>query len=247
MSNFDIGNFINSLDGFFARNDLAGAGAFLLEEREKVKISGDKKSELTILNEMTGYYRQTGDEIKGTAAINDALILIDEMNMQDKKSAGTIFLNCATTLKSFGRAKEAMPLYEKAEKILRELSGNDLPLMAGLYNNMALAFQDLKDYEKADEYFHLALDICEKESRLPLEKAITLVNLAHLYFDIDNMDVRPTALMEEAAKILENSENEKYPKYAYTCKKCAPSFGFFGFFADEKIIDKKADKIYARA
>ena len=178
-------------------------------------------------------------------AIDKALTLIDTLGISEKTSSATIYLNAATTMKSFGKSAEAMKNYEKTHEIYRlNLDEND-PLFAGFYNNFALALQDLKRYSEAEEYFLRAIEITEKNSRNELETAVSLVNLAHLYYDMNAEDERINSLVDKALSILENPDFFGYSKYAFTCRKCAPSFGFFGFFLAEKTLNERADRIYA--
>ena len=114
-----------------------------------------------------------------------------------------------------------------------------------LYNTMALALQDLKKYSEAEDYFLKAIKITETNAKNELETAVSLVNLAHLYYEINSEDDRVNSLMEKALDILENPAFFSYSKYAFTCKKCAPSFGYFGFFIAEKTLNERADRIYA--
>ncbi len=244
MQKISLKKFINELDSFFAKEDLQGAGLCLLNWLDLARESGDKPAELIILNEMTGYYRQTKEEQKGLAAIEEAFALLDSFDF-DRKTAATIYLNGATTMKSFGKSVEAMEHYEKSEKLFSEiLDGND-PLFAGFYNNKALALQDLKRYSEAEECFLRAIRITEANEKNELETAVSLVNLAHLYYDMNSEDERINSLMDRALNILDCPDYFGYGKYAFTCRKCAPSFGFFGFFLAEKQLNERADRIYA--
>lgn len=245
MAKISVKNFIAELDSYFARENLGGAGQCLLEWRERAVGAGDKSGELTVLNEMIGFYRQTKDEKAGMAAIKDAFLIIDELEIGGEISAATIYLNGATTMKSFGRSSDAMEFYERTFEIYRAKMPEKSPLFAGLYNNMALALQDIKDFGRAEEYFRKAIEITEDLKGSELETAVSCVNLAHLLYDKNNEDEEINSLMERALSILENPAYFGYDKYAFTCRKCAPSFGFFGFFFAEKYLNERADKVYA--
>lgn len=245
MAKISIKTFINELDSCFAKENLAEAELCLLKWRELARNTGDKQGELTVQNEMTGFYRQTKNEKQGMEAVNNALALIDILGISEKVSSATIYLNAATTMKAFGKSEEAMKIYEKAHGIYRLNLDESDPLFAGFYNNYALALQDLKRYSEAEEYFLKAIKITEKNSKNELETAVSLVNLAHLYYDMNNEDDRVNFVMEKALGILENPDFFGYQKYAFTCRKCAPSFGYFGFFLAEKTLNERADRIYA--
>lgn len=244
MRKISLRTFIKELDSLFAKEDLQGAEACAVKWLDLAREYGDKPGELIVLNEMTGFYRQIKNEEKGLAAVNEAFALLDSFDFE-KKTAATIYLNGATTMKAFGKSAEAMKFYEKSHGLFLEILDKNDPLFAGFYNNKALALQDLKRYSEAEEYFLKAIKITESNPKNELETAISLVNLAHLYYEIDNGDERINSLMDKALDILDCPDYYGYEKYAFTCRKCAPSFGFFGFFLAEKKLNERADRIYA--
>lgn len=244
MRKISLRTFIKELDSLFAKENLQGAEACAVKWLDLAREYGDKPGELIVLNEMTGFYRQIKNEEKGLAAVNEAFALLDSFDFE-KKTAATIYLNGATTMKAFGKSAEAMKFYEKSHGLFLEILDKNDPLFAGFYNNKALALQDLKRYSEAEEYFLKAIKITESNPKNELETAISLVNLAHLYYEIDNGDERINSLMDKALDILDCPDYYGYEKYAFTCRKCAPSFGFFGFFLAEKKLNERADRIYA--
>ena len=235
--------FIKELDGFYAKEDLPGARAYLTGAYEECIAGNLKISHLTILDELVGLYRQTKQEEEGLYCVKECISLLGKTNVP-AKDRGTILLNCATTMKAFGKAGEAMELYAEAEELLTGALPPGSPLIAGLYNNEALAFQDNGNTAKADEYFLKAIEITKKDKAQALEYAISCVNLAHLRFENDYLDKSVNELLDEAMKVLDNPEYFGYGKYAFTCRKCAPSYGYFGRFADEKTLNERADRIY---
>ena len=62
MRKISLKNFIEELDSFFAKEDLQGAEKCLLRWLDLARECGDKSGELIVLNEMTGFYRQTKEE-----------------------------------------------------------------------------------------------------------------------------------------------------------------------------------------
>ncbi|MBR4726450.1 MAG: tetratricopeptide repeat protein [Clostridia bacterium] len=247
MEKISVPAFIKELDACFAREDLAAAGRCLLEWQARAAALGDRAGELSVCNEAVGYYRQTGDAQAANAAIDRALALVRETGCGETVSGGTILLNCATTMKAFGRAAEALPLYAQAQRVFAaKLPAND-PLQAGLYNNLALALQDAGEPAQAEAAFLRAISITERCPRCELETAVSCVNLAQLWFARDPLDDRVLPLMQRAYKILKNPAVEGYEKYAFTCRKCAPAFGQCGLFAAELDLNRKADAGYARA
>ena len=105
--------------------------------------AGDWASQITILNEMMGFYRNSGEREKGLAAVEKGLALVGDHGLSQTVTGGTTCLNAATTMKAFGKAAEAMPYYDQAFRAY----GGSLPpgdyRFGGLFNNMALAWEDL--------------------------------------------------------------------------------------------------------
>ncbi len=245
MAVFDNGRFISRLDDFFSREDMRGAGDYLREQYEVCRSSGNDGGRLTVLNEMVGYYRQTGEEEAALCAVEEALSLTEKKGIQGDVSGATIILNCATTLKRFGRSDSAVKYYDEVQKVFEEKLDGNSALLAGFYNNKALALQDLGKSSESEICFRKAIEITLKDSANALETAISYVNLAHLLFEDDYMNEEINRLLDGAVEILSNPRYFNYPKYAFTCRKCAPSYGYFGRFREEKYLNERADKVYA--
>ena len=235
--------FLAAYDRFFDRADLRGAGICLTDAYEKAKSERDNRFLFTILNEMMGYYRQTGEKERGLAAVYEGLALTAQLGLETTVAGATAYLNAATTLKAFGRAAEGLPYYRKAETLYRRLlPGND-PRIANLCNNMALALVDLSEWREAEEKYTEALSILNRNEGKQKDIANTYVNLAHFYDKREDYE-KLEACLKRAAEALD-SDPVRNPYYAYTCRKCAPSFGYFGWFLYEKELRDRADRIYA--
>ncbi len=247
MPGFDNKKFITELDGFFAREDLEGAGRYLREQYALCAAAGNDAGRLTVLNEEVGYYRQTGEREAALEAVDEALSLTEKLDIGGEISGATIILNCATTMKCFGKSEEALKYYASVQKVFENELGEDDPLLAGFYNNMALALQDTGRIAQSEDFFRRAIEITLRDSNNALETAVSYVNLAHLLFDKDMLDDEINRLLDGAVEILSDSRYFTFPKYAFTCRKCAPSFGYFGRFADEKYLTGRADAVYAGA
>ena len=245
MPGFSAEKFIKELDSFFAREDLSGAGKYLRDACSETDRDGDERGKLTVLNEMIGFFRQTGEGEAALKAIEEALALIEKTGIAGEISGATVYLNCATTLKCFGKSREAMKYYDKTQAVYDKKLDKNHPLVAGLYNNKALALQDIGETGESEKCFRKAIEITLTDSANALETAVSYVNLAHLLFDKNPLDEEVNRLLDRAFEILMNPRYYSFSKYAFTCRKCAPSYGFFGRFADEKILNERADEVYA--
>ena len=119
----------------------------------------DRSGQLTMLSEQIGLFRKMKDKTKSMVAINKALKLLETSGLNDSPNAGTIYLNAATTLKAFNELDQAMPCYQKTQELYDKYLKPDDEKYGGLYNNMALAYVDLKQFDKAEELYNKALKI----------------------------------------------------------------------------------------
>ena len=242
--NLTVQQFIQTLDTYFDRDDMRSAGTYLRDSLEYACAREDHPLRFAILNEMMGYYRKTGEVERGLVAIEEGLDMIPQLQIDGKVAGATGYLNAATTLKAFGNAKEALPYYEKAEAIFRrELSPSD-PRMAGLCNNFALALVDLGRFHEAEGRYREALAILGRSDGKETDLANTYVNMAHLYEKLEDYEAIESCL--NYAKDALELDQVRNGYYAYTCRKCAPSFGYFGYFVYEKELNERADGIYER-
>lgn len=240
-----IRSVLDKLDRAEWKNDMAEAGRLLAYWENEGLALGDKRGLLTIYSEQMGYYRKVRDEEKGLSSVQKGLELLASLELDDSIGGATIMLNAATTMKAFGKAKEAVPLYQKTEKLYEQYLDKADERFAGLYNNAALAYADLGEKGKAEDYYNKALLVLEQNAGSENEKAITLVNLAHLCEE--DHEEKSYEYMEKALEVLNSDTVIRDGKYANTCDKCAPSFGYFGYFLAEEDLKKRAKEIYERA
>lgn len=238
---------IEKLDALFARNDMQEVGRVLRYWEGEARALKDNRGLCEILSEEIGYFRKIGDATHGLEAVDEALSLL--CCMDECVSTATIYLNCATTMKAFGKAKEAMPYYEKAKEIYERLLPNDDYRLAGLYNNFATALCDLKEFAKARENYQKAIGLLKSKVLTP-ELAVSYVNFAHLLDDEGRFEGRDFTdeideLLDLAYACLDDNSLERDGNYAYVCSKCAPAFGYFGYFLQKAELEDRANEIYS--
>ena len=234
------------LDELFSRNDLLGAEALLNYWADEAEKLSDNRGLLFLNSERVGLYRRLSEKDKGLKACEDALALVSCCGIEDIVSGATVILNCATTMKAFGKTEEALPLYEKARRVYeRELLDTD-PLLAGLYNNTATAFAELFRISEAEELYLKAVDILKKGATVPGEVAVSYVNLAVMFADSDPFDERVYTYMDMAEKLLLSDELPQDGNYAFICSKCAPAFDRFGYFVTSRELETRSRNIYER-
>jgi len=244
-----INRIIEKLDALFAKNDMDEAGRVLVYWENEARSLNDERGLLEILSEELGYYRKVQDKDRGLAAVKESLDILSRID-NTTISYATIYLNAATTMKSFGLASEALEYYDKAKALYEKLLPQDDYKMAGLFNNYATALMDLKRYDEGIDYYKRAINIL-KSKGVFAETAVSYVNLATLYYDqfLDTGEVRDDIIedcLNKAYKILNDERIEQDGDYAYICEKCAEAFGMFGFFIQKQELEKRAEDIYKR-
>lgn len=211
--------------------------------REEARKIGDRQSELSLLNELMGLCRMTGDKEGGLQAVRDGFRLLTELGIGGSVSAGTILINGATALKEFGFPEEALRHYAEAFRCYgAHLDPKDWRF-ASLFNNMSASYADTGDLARAEVYCRKALDILAGCGNR-IDAAVTHVNLAQLYHQADPDDPRIQECLKQALDCLNHPDLKRDGYYAHTCRKCASAFGFFGWFRDEIDLNKRADAIY---
>ena len=244
----DLRRFTETLDRHLGRNDLAAAERHLRFWRTEALAGNDEGGLLAVENERMGFYRKAGRKSEAMEALHSALDLVDKLGLEGTVTAATTWLNAATVHKTFGQADQALPLYERARAVYEASLAPDDPRMGGLYNNMALALTDLGRYDEARALYGQALEIMKAAPHGALEQAITCLNLANLAEAEQGLleaEGEIDALLNRAWALLQDEALCQDGYYAFVCEKCAPTFRYYGRFADAEALEKGAEVIYA--
>ncbi len=247
-STIPVARVIEKIDSLFARDDMQEVGRVLEYWQNEARALGDSKGLLSILNEQLGYYRKLGDKQKGLSTVDEMIALLE---CEDESvSTATMYLNLATTMKAFGKAQEGIQYYLKAQAVYEAKLDKDDFRLAGLYNNMATALCELERFEEAMECYQKAVDTL-KQKQVCGELAVTYVNMAHLHYDKSqkdglNCEDEIYKLLDMAFEVLDDGTLERDGNYAFICSKCAPSYGYFGYFLQREELEKRANEIYKK-
>ncbi len=244
-----IQRIIEKEDQLFADGDFAGAGRLLQYWLAEAEANHDLAGLFFLRNEQMGLYRKTGKQEEAFAAAEAGLALIPQLDYENAVSGGTCYINAATVYKAFGKAKTALPLYQKAKEIYEaQLADNDGRL-GGLYNNMALALLDEKQYTEAEELYQKALAVMEKVPDGQLDAAITWLNLADLYCARDGYEKAKEFIedcLNKAETLLHTESIEQGNYAAFVYEKCAPIFGYYYHREAQEKLEQKAKAIHER-
>ena len=240
-----VDRIIHTLDKFFDKNDCDGALKTLLYWKSEAEQIGDDNGLLTVANELCGLYRKLGKKEEAYSATELALSLLKKLKTENSVTGATALLNIATVYKAFGEAERGLPLFDRALEIYQRNLENDHPLIAGLYNNKGLALCDLDRFDQALDCYNKAIGIAGKAPGGSWDEAISYLNMADLYYKKDGVEAEPEIeeCIETAWRLL-NGDEPKNGYYAFVAEKCAPTFGFYGYFFYERELKARAKKIY---
>ena len=237
---------LDKLDKYLNTKDYDAAERHLKYWLTEAEMGSDDRGKLTVLNEQIGLYRKMNKPTEGLQAIEVALALAEQFD--GAITYGTTMVNAATAYKAFGKVADALPLYETARTVYESTLPPTDGRLGGLYNNMALTVMELGDYAKAEALFQKALAIITEQENGEIEMAITYCNLADLVSAQLGADGEKQieTYLDKAEALLDTPTLPRDGYYAFVCEKCAPTFGYYGYFLTEKKLMKQAEAIYER-
>ena len=241
---------IEKVDEYMSRRDYAGVERHLLYWLEEAKLGHDLKGQLLIRNELVGHYRKVGEKEKAFRNAEEAMKLIDEIGFSGSVSEGTAYVNIATVYNAFGDNEKSLKVFEKAQTVFESIPSVRPDLLGGLYNNMALTLVALKRFAEADLLYRKALDVMGRVQNGELEQAITYLNMANAVEAEKGIEEASDEIERDLDRAMGLLNTDGIPRngyYAFVCEKCAPTFGYYGFFLAEEELKERAKAIYERS
>lgn len=184
--------------------------------------------QLSVLNELMGFYRSRGEHAKNKTIIDNALDLSKKMDLAGSEAGTTTLINAATSLRAAGDYDRAAEIYSQALKeSSKTLKPNDRKL-AALHNNLSMLYSETGKIKEAIDQLEKALDILQKSSVNPstdIDIAATHTNIAlAILQECSQPNVRTNSksatlnsALEHAQmslKIYKNGNNQNQPHYA---------------------------------
>ena len=211
----DLHTFFARLDRLYAAGDRKNTESFLQQSLQEARRE-DGPADITVLNELMGFYRNTGQVEKSILYMEQALERTRAAGRTESAEWGTTLLNAATACRVAGDEGRALELYREAEKVyLRYLPEGD-PRLAAVYNNMSGVYAAKGDRTAAAGLLLRALDVMANREDTAIEQAVMRTNLAHMYFGMGR-DREAMAELEAALSIYEKHpepDGKTDPHYA---------------------------------
>ena len=217
------------LDSLYGSGQFQSAGDFLMDCLSATEETGDVTGQLLVINELLGYNRQYGnptDNIKYFDLIPD---LIYRSGFSSSLDAGITLVNMATARLAIKDTDNAIANFAEASRIYADNIPTDDSRFAALYNNMAGAYLQAGRMDMSETCYLRALRILEKGNFRP-DLAVTYVNLASLYNQVNMEDERVHTMAEKAIALLEQHKNLEDSYFCYSCRKVADPLAHLGYF-----------------
>ncbi len=198
----NIDSFFETLDSYFEKNEIDKIDSFLEASLAQAKEEEDYAAYISICNEMIGFYRSTSAFQKAYTAAEDVLLLMEELKLEHTEHFATTLLNAATAYRAAGDYAQALRLYRQALQIYEGIIPPEDYRYAGLYNNMSILLEKMEENEEAIACAKKALAIMETIEGGEIQTAVSLTNLALVYFKVSEPG-QARELLERALAIFE--------------------------------------------
>ncbi len=198
----NIDSFFETLDSYFEKNEIDKIDSFLEASLAQAKEEEDYAAYISICNEMIGFYRSTSAFQKAYTAAEDVLLLMEELKLEHTEHFATTLLNAATAYRAAGDYAQDLRLYRQALQIYEGIIPPEDYRYAGLYNNMSILLEKMEENEEAIACAKKALAIMETIEGGEIQTAVSLTNLALVYFKVSEPG-QARELLERALAIFE--------------------------------------------
>lgn len=193
---------LKRLDYLFETNRMDEVEDFLSGKLEEAMEEEDTSSVITIVNEMIGFFRDTGQDEKSIAYSRQILSLMEKLGMEGTVPYATTLLNAANAYRAAGLLEDSLACYKKVYPIYEEQLDKEDFRFASLENNLSLLYQEMEEFEKAVESLEKALAIVKKYPEAQFELAVTYANLGTSLLKL-NREQEAKERLQEALRLFE--------------------------------------------
>ncbi len=207
-----IEEIFRQLDGYFQNNEIEKVEPFLVACREEAKEQSEYGIYISVANELIGFYRSVTEFSKAFDTIEDVLLLMEELQLEHSEHFATTLLNAATAYRAAGKLEEAARYYKQALQIYEQTLAPGDYRFAGLYNNLGILLENMGEAQEAIKTLQKALEIVRGLPDSEGEQAISLTNLAMVWFQVQDSEQAEICL-GEAVQLFEQKGAEADEHY----------------------------------
>lgn len=233
----DVKRCLENVDALFKYKKIDEVEPYLISCVEMAIAEDDSQAVLTFLNELVGYYRSVSRHDDALLMASQARALYERMNVSGGVSEAVMLINEATAYRAANRAKESLPLYERALEILDCFDISEVRYeKASLFNNMSLAYKALGDFQKALDTLLTAVSLLDNPS---IEMAISLVNIAGCYYQLERYQLG-FKTSSEAVKMFSDLTATTDNHYGFALASLATGYYYFRDYVSAAKINQQA-------
>ena len=240
---FDAQRFLSGLDAIFAAHD-GGTKAepYLRKALDATRAIGDKAGELTVLNELMGFYRSQSRHGENLPLCDRAVELARDIAGERSEAYATTLINAATGYRAAGKPERALDLYRQALSTSEATMPAGDRRLAALHNNLSILHSDMGDPAGAKAELERALAILTSSSVDPaadIDIATTNTNLSLVCFALGERD-EAAARAQAAMDIYEHGNLKNSAHYASAVAGSAQACYEMGEYARAVALYRKA-------
>lgn len=194
-------DFFTSYDKLLKENKINDARNLLEDSLEHAIKNNNTALIIQILNEAIGFYRDLSEFDTSVKYANALLNLIKKMKL-DYKDEAACLINIANAFRAGGLLEASAEIFKEA-KSLFDLNINDSNLLAALYNNWALLYEEKNEIKEAISLLKQALLLVNDEIKI----ASTHVNLGMCYLKLNELALAECEI-EISKTIFEKNKND---------------------------------------
>ena len=201
-------------DALFAAGRGQDAADLLESAYRQAKQEKDWRTQLTLVNELMGWFRARGDFSRAQGFADAARALLAEQGLSQTLAGMTTLLNIATLRRSQGQPEAALALYAQVEQVYVAAGLRADCRLGGLYNNMAVSWLELGQKQQALDYAHRAAAALKGAEDSAGARATVWANLASVLLRLDPPALDEAETYLQQALTLFETEAPADPHYS---------------------------------
>lgn len=173
----NVSEILQNIDDLLHECQLDEAEEYMNTCLEQAHTEGRTDIEITLYNELAGFYRDCGKFGQSLLCCRRSEELLDIIGESETPRRCAALLNSANACRASGKLSEAYEYYDKIWDILAKLPEEE-GLISSYYNNLSLLHQESGRWEDAKDCLEKALEIAERSPDGEIRSAISRSNLA---------------------------------------------------------------------